>query len=209
MSVLFAICNHCCSFVIRLSRHFLTRKKISCITPLWILLFKILIPIYMLQNYYGILCSNSATKVVTDVARLLWLQTNTYRMTGLHKLASLLKKMDTPRSAKVYSKCLIKMMPSIDRVQYPKTSTFSCNQLVAITAEQVATFLNKRAFGIPVPDPDDHPHAMRASSLAFFKKAISQFMPLRSMPLDDINLRGNPTRSTAVNEVISKVKNLR
>ena len=92
MSVLFAICNHCCSFVIRLSRHFLTRKKISCITPLWILLFKILIPIYKPQNYYGILCCNSATKVVTDVARLFWLQTNMYMMTGLHKLASLLKK---------------------------------------------------------------------------------------------------------------------
>ena len=98
------------------------------------------------------------------------------------------------------------MMSFIDGVQYPKTSTFSRDQLAAITAEQVAAFLNKKAFGTPVPGPDDRPHAMRASSLAFFKKAISQFMPLRSMPWDDINLCGNPTRSTAVNEVISKVK---
>ncbi len=127
-------------------------------------------------------------------------------MTGLHKLKSLLRKMDSRSSTKAYSTCLIKMMSFIDGVQYPKTSTFSCDQVAAITAEQVAAFLNKKAFGTPVPDPDDHPHTMRASSLAFFKKAASQFMPLRSMPWDDINLCGNPTRSTAVNEVISKVK---
>ena len=114
--------------------------------------------------------------------------------------------MDTPQSTEAYLTCLIKMMSFIDAVQYPKTSTFSRDQLAAITAEQVATFLNKKAFGTQVPGPEDHPRAMRASSLAFIKKAISQFMPLHSMPWDDINLRGNPTRSTAVNEVISKVK---
>ena len=114
--------------------------------------------------------------------------------------------MDTLRSAKAYSTCLIELMSFVDGVQYPKTSTFSRDQLAAITAEQVAAFLDKKAFGTPVPGPDDCLHAMRASSLAFFKKAISQFMPLRSMPWDDINLCGNPTCSTAVNEVISKVK---
>jgi hypothetical protein len=98
------------------------------------------------------------------------------------------------------------MMSFIDGVQYPKTSTFSCNQLAAITAEQVATLLNKKAFGTLVPGPEDRPHTMRVSSLAFFKKVISQFMPLRSMPWDNINLCGNPKHSTAVNEVISKVK---
>jgi len=115
--------------------------------------------------------------------------------------------METSRSAKAYSTCLIKMLSFIDGVQYPKTSTFSCNQLAAITVEQVAAFLNKKAFGTPVPGPEDQPHTIRTSSLAFFKKAISQFMPL-SMPWDDINLHRNPTRSTAVNEVISKVKKI-
>ena len=117
--------------------------------------------------------------------------------------------MDTPQSAKAYSTCLIEIMSFVDGVQYPKTSTFSRDQLAAITAEQVAAFLNKKAFGTPVPGPDDRPHVMRASSLAFFKKAVSQFMPLRSMPWDDINLRRNPTCFTAVNVVISKVKKIR
>jgi hypothetical protein len=97
-------------------------------------------------------------------------------------------------------------MSFIDGDQYPKTSTFSRDQLAAITAEQVVAFLNEKAFGTPVPGPEDRPHAMKASSLAFFKKAISQCMPLRSMPWDDINLRRNPTCFTAVNVVISKVK---
>jgi len=52
--------------------------------------------------------------------------------------------------------------------------------------------------------PKDHPHAMRASSLDFFKKVISQFKPLCSMPWDDINFCGNLTFSTASNEVNSK-----
>ena len=115
--------------------------------------------------------------------------------------------MDAPQSNKAYLTCLIKMMSFIDGVQYPKTSTFSCDQLAAITAEQVATFLNKKAFDTLVPGPEDHPHAIMASSLACFKKAISQLMPLCSMPWDDINLRENPTCSTAANQVISKGKN--
>ena len=115
--------------------------------------------------------------------------------------------MDAPQSNKAYLTCLIKMMSFIDGVQYPKTSTFFCDQHAAITAEQVAAFFNKKAFDTPVSGPEDCPHAMRAYSLAFFKKAISQFMSLCSMPWDDINLRGNPTCSTAANEVISKGKN--
>ena len=116
--------------------------------------------------------------------------------------------MDTLQTAKAYTKCLIDLMSFIDGVHYDSSASFSRDQLVAITAEQVAAFLNKKAFGTLVPGPEDHPPAMRASSLAFFKKAISQFMSLHSMPWDDINLQGNPTRSTAVNEVISKVKKI-
>ena len=116
--------------------------------------------------------------------------------------------MDTLQTAKAYTKCLIELMSFIDGVQYATNDSFSWDELAAITAEQVAAFVNKKAFGTPVPDPDDRPHVMRASSLASFKKAISQFMPLRSMPWDDINLHGNPTCSTAINEVISKVKKI-
>ena len=114
--------------------------------------------------------------------------------------------MDTLQTAKAYTKCLIDLMSFIDGVHYDSSASFSRDQLALITADQVAAYLCKKAYGTPSPGPNDRPRSMRASSLAFQKKAISQFMPLRNMPWDDIHQRGNPTRSSAVNEVITKCK---
>jgi hypothetical protein len=57
-----------------------------------------------------------------------------------------------------------------------------------------------------LPGLADRPHLKRSSSLTFHKKAISQFMSLCRMPRDDINLQGNPTHSSAVNDVTTKAK---
>ncbi len=114
--------------------------------------------------------------------------------------------MDVPSTSRSYATCLIGLLSFIDGVQYNTTSTFSREQLLAVTADQVAAYLNNKAYGTPTPGPNDRPHQGRSNSLAFQKKAISHFMPLRTMQWDDIHLRGNPTRSTAVNDVIAKVK---
>ena len=114
--------------------------------------------------------------------------------------------MNTHNTAKSYTKCLCELMSFINGVHYDATASFTRDEFLAITADQVAAYLNKKAYGNPSPSPDDRPHHMRAASLAYHKKAISQFMPLRIMAWDDINLRGNPTRSTAVNDVITRVK---
>jgi hypothetical protein len=97
-------------------------------------------------------------------------------------------------------------MPFVDGVDYDTSASFSKEQLLAITANQVAAYLNLKAYGTPTPGPSDRPIHGRSNSLAFQKKAISHFMPLRSMQWDDIYERGNPTRSSAVNDVITKVK---
>ena len=95
--------------------------------------------------------------------------------------------MDALQTAKSYTKCLIKVMSFVDGVQYNLPS-FSRDQLAVITADHVAAYLNKKTYGMPSPGPEDRPHLMRASSLAFHKKGIFQFMPLCSMQWDDINL---------------------
>jgi hypothetical protein len=97
-------------------------------------------------------------------------------------------------------------MSFIDGVQYDGTSPFSRDQILAITADQVAAYLNSKAYGMPTPGPDDCPTRGRSNSLVFHKKSISHFMPLRTMQWDTIHLQGNPTCSTAVNDVITKVK---
>ena len=114
--------------------------------------------------------------------------------------------MDIPQTARSYTACLVSLMSFVDGVDYDTSASFSKEQLLAITANQVAAYLNLKAYGTPTPGPSDRPIHGRSNSLAFQKKAISHFMPLRSMQWDDIYQRGNPTRSSAVNDVITKVK---
>ena len=114
--------------------------------------------------------------------------------------------MDVRNTSSKYISTLIAFMSFIDGVKYDATSSFSRDKLLAITADQVAAYLNYKAYGTPTPGPTDRPTHGRSNSLAFHKKAISHFMPLRTMTWDEINLRGNPTRSAAVNDVIAKVK---
>ena len=96
--------------------------------------------------------------------------------------------MDIPNTSKSYAACLISFMSFMDGVQYNTTSAFSREQLLAITANQVAAYLNNKAYGTPTPGLNDRPNQGRSNSLAFHKKAISHFMPLCTMQWDDIHL---------------------
>ncbi|ETM43546.1 hypothetical protein L914_11065 [Phytophthora nicotianae] len=50
------------------------------------------------------------------------------------------------------------------------------------------------------------PTHARSSTLEFYKKAISSFMPRLTIPWDNVRHEGNPTRSEAVNQLIKTVK---
>jgi hypothetical protein len=62
-----------------------------------------------------------------------------------------------------------------------------------------------KAYGTPEPDPDANPTQARSTSLLYWKKAISHYMPNCLMPWDAISGQGNPTRSIEVNTLINKV----
>ena len=96
--------------------------------------------------------------------------------------------MDVPNSSRSYATCLIGLLSFIDGVHYNTASTFSCEQLLAVMVDQVAAYLNNKAYGTPTPGPNDRPHQGRSNSLAFQKKVISHFMPLHTMQWDDIHL---------------------
>ena len=117
--------------------------------------------------------------------------------------------MDIPHTAKSNAACLVSFMSFIDGMDYDTSASFSEEQLLAITANQVPAYLNLKAYGTPTPGPSDRPIHGRSNSLAFQKKAISHFIPLYSMQWDDICQRGNTICSGAVNAVITKVKNTR
>ena len=67
-------------------------------------------------------------------------------------------------------------------------------------------YFNFKAYGKANPGEDDNPTLCQANTLHFHKKALSYFMPRKRPDWDDILQQGNPTKSHAVNNVISRLK---
>ena len=89
-------------------------------------------------------------------------------------------------------------------VDYPRDKTFTKEELLELTPLDIKRWMSDIVFGDPDPGPDDRPTHGRSASLEQAKKAVSFFMPNKSMPWCDG--RGNPTRSAAVNDLIKEVK---
>jgi hypothetical protein len=70
----------------------------------------------------------------------------------------------------------------------------------------VERYFNFKAYGTADPGEDDNPTLCQANTLHFHKKALSYFMPRKRPDWDDILQQGNPTKSHAVNNVISRLK---
>jgi hypothetical protein len=93
---------------------------------------------------------------------------------------------------------------------YPKETTFTKEQLLAVQPHHVRKWLNLRAYGLT--DPAEHLAATgcRSSSLMTAKHALSFYMPNKHVPwiegLGGNSNGGNPTRHRSVSEVIKKVK---
>jgi hypothetical protein len=52
-----------------------------------------------------------------------------------------------------------------------------------------------KVYGIPNPGENDKPKHGHSSSLEYYKKAISAYMPNKHIPWDSLEGKGNPTRS--------------
>ena len=65
-----------------------------------------------------------------------------------------------------------------------------------------------KVYGNPDPGIDDNPTEGRSTSLEFYKKALSFFMPNKLMPWNELANPplGNPTRSVPVKELIKRVR---
>jgi hypothetical protein len=100
-------------------------------------------------------------------------------------------------------------MTFVNDEEYDKEHVFSQDELAPLTPADVLRWMCQQAYGTPEPGPDANPTHARSSTLMFWKKAISFFMPNRLMPWNAISGQGNPTRSIEVNEMIKKVKKRR
>jgi hypothetical protein len=94
-------------------------------------------------------------------------------------------------------------------IAYPKDHPFvQQDELAPLTPDDIARWLCQKAYGTPEPepDPDANPTQARSSSLHYWKKAISYYMPNHLMQWIAVSGQGNPTRYIEVNTLIKKVK---
>ena len=91
----------------------------------------------------------------------------------------------------------------MEEIQQP--GAISRELLLGIRPEIVKWFQYK-AYGKSIIGEQDRPKECRSSTLVSYKKGLSHFMPRQMSPWDPVNQFGNPTRSEALNAVISKVK---
>ena len=82
-----------------------------------------------------------------------------------------------------------------DKKDYDVPHPFPNSELMKIKPEEVAEWMALKAFGKEKPGPDDKAIAGRSSSLHFYKKAISYFIPNRLMHWNEQVGWGNPTKS--------------
>jgi hypothetical protein len=99
---------------------------------------------------------------------------------------------------------LMKFLDSDD--SYTQQTVFTGERLIEILPSDICRFFNMRAYGIEHPTPPTaNPTLVRSSTLFYWKKAISSFMPLKFSPWDPVHNFGNPTKSQEVNDLIKKV----
>jgi hypothetical protein len=113
------------------------------------------------------------------------------------------RRVNEPTQSPVYKSVLIAMMSYRDGIEYSKSYEFSPDDFGEVTPEDgVYKWLAMKVYGHPDPNNDDNPTHGRSSSLEYYKKAFSYFMPNRLSTWNAImHSSGNSTSSVPVNMV--------
>ena len=107
-----------------------------------------------------------------------------------------------------YKQVLINFMSFRDNIQYENNHEFTPQELGSITPNQIVKWFCLKVYGNPNPDFDANPTLGRSSSLQYYKKSLSFFMPNKLMHWNELAdpPSGNPTKSVEVNDIIKRVK---
>jgi hypothetical protein len=89
----------------------------------------------------------------------------------------------------------------------PRTAPrFEPDVLGTLTPTIIEQWMNVAVYGVRNPSFNAKPTCGRSSSLEYYKKAVSCFMPNKLMAWNQLTNSGNPTRSIEVNNLIKRVK---
>jgi hypothetical protein len=107
---------------------------------------------------------------------------------------------------RLYQNTLVSLLSFLDGQKYHKDTVFAQDCLAAITAEDLLRWMNYKMFGAPFPGPDANLTGCRSSTILFWKKSISFFIPNKHHPWDSLMEQGNLTRSREVLDLIKYIK---
>lgn len=105
-----------------------------------------------------------------------------------------------------YKRLLVEFMTFRDQQDYDRATEFTPDQLATIKPADVRRWMCVKVYGNPDPGPEDNPTMGRASSLEYYKKALSYYMVNSHEAWNETALIGNPTRSKEVINLIKLVK---
>ena len=111
-----------------------------------------------------------------------------------------------PSQIRRYKSILNKLMSFKDGTEYENDYEFNQEQLLTITPIDIKRWMCLKAYGNPDPPAGSNPTDARGSSLMYYKKAISHFMPNKNNGWDEVILRGNPTKSREVLDLLKVVR---
>ena len=89
---------------------------------------------------------------------------------------------------------------------YGKEKEFTDEELIELQPTTIVGWMCLKVYGTSQPSATDLPSKGRSSSLEYYKKALSWYMPNKLQAWDVMSGRGNPTRSINVNQLIKVVK---
>jgi hypothetical protein len=106
-----------------------------------------------------------------------------------------------------YKSTLDSLMSYFHGVDYAREREYTKGVLRALTPDDIVAWMNVKTFDNPDPPLDANPTECRSSSLEFWKKALSIFMPDRLTAwVSGRTNEGNPIRSIEVHSLIRRVK---
>lgn len=103
-----------------------------------------------------------------------------------------------------YHAILAEMFEYLHGRRYPSDKTFTIEERGALTPRDIYRWMCYRTFGKEDPSQDDTPK-IRSSTIQYWKKAISCFMPTHGAWNEQHNT-GNPTRAKLINGLHKAVK---
>eukprot|EP00957_Ditylum_brightwellii_P107706 8217213-Ditylum_brightwellii.AAC.1 len=96
-------------------------------------------------------------------------------------------------------------MSYLCRRTYPVNKEFFTRELAYLKQHNIYWWLTMKAYGKDDPPPSDNSTKGSSTSLKYYKKVLSYFMPNCCMVWNELTKTGNTTRSEDVNDLIGAV----